>query len=118
MRFGPLSQKPLQATVGRDGRFDLRDANASREGAFKELLLLEKHLSQEGCNECCHKHLFCAIAYLEEARTLRGGDAEDSAMADALTALEPSIAENAAKVRTVRKSIAVRLGYAFKGGPS
>jgi hypothetical protein len=108
-----FSSLPLRAQIA---GFELRDARASREGAFKELLLLEKHLSQEMCAECCHKHLFCAIAYLEEARTLDGGDAEDTSMAKELRSFEEEMPH--VSVRPIRKRIGEKLGFGVKGGPS
>ena len=96
------------ASVG----FDLRSANASRDGAFKELLLLEKHIAQEGCPECSNKHLSTAIAYLEEARTLTGGDDEDTETARELETLRPHLLSAGEDVRAIRKRLAVRLGYA------
>jgi len=92
--------------------FDLLSANASRDGAFKELLLLEKHLAQEGCPECCNKHLSTAIAYLEEARTLAGGDDEDTETARELEAMRDRLPTSGGEIRQIRKRLAVRLGYA------
>lgn len=105
----------LSASVG-DDTPALRDARASREGALKHLLLLEEHLSQEQCPECCHKHLFTAIAYLEEARRLQGGDTDDSALAVALRSLRDQLPH--VDVRPLRKDLQVKLGYATYGGPS
>lgn len=111
-----VSCPPLAASVAGAG-FDLRDANKSREGAFKQLLLLEEHLSQDQCPECCNKHLFTAIAYLEEARRLSGGSDEDISMADLLRDAQPDLPH--IDVRPLRKALAVKLGYAFDtSGPS
>ncbi len=110
-----LSAKPLVASVA-GGSFDLRDANKSRQGAFKHLLLLEEHLAQDQCNECCHKHLFTAIAYLEEASRLVGGQKGDQILADALTEMETELPF--CDVRPVRKTIGIQLGYGIKDGPS
>jgi len=110
-----VSCPPLAASVGKE--FDLRDANKSREGAFKQLLLLEEHLSQDQCPECCNKHLFTAIAYLEEARRLQGGDQTDIDMADLLRESQEALPH--IDVRPLRKALAVRLGYAAdQSGPS
>ena len=109
-----LSAKPLTASVG--SAFDLRDAQKSREGAFKHLLLLEEHLAQDQCNECCHKHLFTAIAYLEEASRLEGGERGDFILAETLSDMEPELPF--CDVRPVRKLIGTKLGYGKKDGPS
>ena len=101
--------------VGREV-FDLRDANKSREGAFKHLLLLEEHLAQDQCNECCHKHLFTAIAYLEEASRLTGGERGDFTLAETLSDMENELPF--VDVRPIRKLIQVKLGYGKQGGPS
>lgn len=108
----------IEANTDVGARFDLHSADASRDGAFKELLLLEKHLSQEACPECSNKHLSTAIAYLEEARTLLGGDDNDIGMARWLEAARPRLRDNAATVRTIRKRLAIRLGFASWGDSS
>lgn len=113
MRF--FSAKPIVASIGGEA-FDLRDANKSREGAFKHLLLLEEHVSQDQCNECCHKHLFTAIAYLEEASRLEGGQRADYKLAEVLRDMEEDLPF--IEVRPIRKLIQVRLGYGVKDGPS
>lgn len=110
-----FSARPLSASVG-GGAFDLRDANKSRQGAFKHLLLLEEHLAQDQCNECCHKHLFTAIAYLEEAARLEGGQRADFLLAEELLDMEEELPF--CEVRPIRKLIGERLGYGKKGGPS
>lgn len=113
-----LSTPPLARLVASvaGGSFDLRDANKSRQGAFKHLLLLEEHLAQDMCNECCHKHLFTAVAYLEEASRLEGGQRGDYVLAEALTELESELPF--CDVRPIRKVIGQRLGYGKQGGPS
>ena len=119
MKLPFLSSPPLRVSVGRDTP-ELHMADASREGAFEELLLLEKHLSQEQCGECCNKHLSTAIAYLKEARTLQGGEQLDADMAQELASVRSVEWANAFSiVRPIRKRLAVRLGYAYDlGGPS
>jgi len=104
-----VGETPTSETNSRKYDFDLHSANASRDGAFKELLLLEKHLSQEQFPECMHKHIGTAIAYCEEAFTLEGGDEIDRRMAIALNAMRGS--PDAVEVRAIRKAIARRLGY-------
>lgn len=55
---------------------DVHDPKTSVEGAAKNLLLLEDHLSDPGmrCGECIVKHWLSAEAYLAEAASLeRGG---------------------------------------------
>lgn len=110
-----FSSPPLVAIVAGDVPA-LRDARASREGALKHLLLLEEHLSQEQCPECCHKHLFTAIGYLQEARRLDGGDASDGALATELREMREAMPH--VDVRPLRKKLQIKLGYAKYGGPS
>lgn len=109
--FSFAPQLLARADGGASVGFDLHSANASREGALEELCLLEKHISQERCPQCLHKHLFTAIAYLKEARTLRGGDDLDTLMASALRALEPSIDDALEPVQSVRKELQAGLGF-------
>jgi hypothetical protein len=109
------------ARVGRgeareDGGYDLHSADASRDGARKEILLLEKHVSQERCPECVHKHLDTAIAYLEEAATLDGGDDADLSMARALVRLRSRIMRSSVAVKEVRRALGQRLGRAGHDG--
>lgn len=51
---------------------NVHDPRTSIEGATKNLLLLEDHLSDPSmrCGECIMKHWLCAEAYLSEAASL------------------------------------------------
>lgn len=57
---------------------DLQHADASRDSAYEELLLLEKHIKTAPCPRCMSKHAITARGLLNEAAGLAGGRPQDA----------------------------------------
>lgn len=95
---------------------DLQHADASRDGAYEELLLLEKHIKEAPCIRCMNKHAITARGLLREASGLKGGKPEDASVLaarveDGRKMLTTDTRAALARVQGVRLALGEILGY-------
>jgi hypothetical protein len=95
---------------------DLQHADASRDGAYEELLLLEKHIKEAPCLRCMNKHAITARGLLREAAGLKGGKPEDATVLAARVEegrqmLPTDTRAALTKIQGVRLALGEILGY-------